>query len=364
MQANHVAHDSGAAREDGLRLLSDLTDEQRRMLRTARVMVCGLGNIGSWLVEFLACIVGAIVLVDRDRVAAARNRWNQFDVSGIVDGRPKTEVIESRLHQKWPGVQVTSYYADLNDVPWSEFARADLICAGLDSLSARRQLIIERAWPLGKSVVDGAVGWPLLGRVQIIRPGATAACLQCSWDANHFRLADLTDPCNPANSPDVPPTRSPAFLGATIAGVMAAEVVRVLLHARDHESRQIDLNLSLPRWTMSRMQRASGCRFDHALITDRRMLPGGFAAATVDVLRDYVRSEFGEFADVIFSRPFSRNAFSLRATATVHELANWRGRHLGELGCTPRDWLVVQSDERRAFILLEPLDELTNGREQ
>ena len=364
MHANHVVHGSGAARDDGLRLLSDLTDDQRRMLRTARVMVCGLGNIGGWLVEFLACIVGAIVLVDRDRVDAARNRWNQFDVSGIVDGHPKTDVIERRLHRRWPGVQVTSCYADLNDVPWSEFARADLICAGLDSLSARRQLTNERAWPLGKSVVDGAVGWPLLGRVQIIRPGATTACLQCSWDANHFRLAVLTDPCNPANSPDVPPTRSPAFLGATIAGVMAAEVVQLLLHARDHESRQIDINLSLPRWTMSRMQRASGCRFDHALITDRRVLAGGFAAATVNALRDFVQSEIGEFADVHFSRPFCRDDFGPRATATVQELANWRGRHLSEMGCTPRDWLVVQSDERRAFILLEPLDERTNRRKQ
>jgi molybdopterin/thiamine biosynthesis adenylyltransferase len=356
MQANHVAHDGGAAREDGLRLLSDLTDEQRRMLRTARIMVCGLGNIGSWLVEFLACIVGAIVLVDRDRVDATRNRWNQFDVSEICDGRPKTEVIESRLHRRWPGVQVTSYYANLNDVPWSEFARADLICAGLDSLSGRRQIVNERAWPLGKSVVDGAVGWPLLGRVQIIRPGATAACLQCSWDANHIRLADLTDPCNPANSPDVPPTRSPAFLGATVAGVMAAEVVQILLHARDHESRQIDMNLSLPRWTMSRMQRASGCRFDHALITDRRMLPGGFAAATVDVLRESVRTGFGEDSTVTFSRPYSRDAFGPRTTATVRELANWSGGHLREFGCTPRDWLVLRNDEQRAFLLLEPPD--------
>jgi ThiF family len=355
MNANPIDLDSFAARDGALRLLDDLTDEKRRTLAATRVTVCGMGNIGSWIPEFLACFVRSIVLIDRDRVDASRNRSNQF-YRASDDGRPKADVLADRLRERWPNANVTAHVADLNDVPWSEFARADLILAGLDSLKGRQQLINERAWPLGKTVIDGAVGFRLLGRVQVIRPGEATGCVECNWQGAHYRLAALSDPCNPANASDTPPTRSPAFLGAAVAGVMVAEAAQLLIGERDQESRQIDINLSLPRWTVARMQRAGGCRFDHERITDRRMMPGGFATATVDALREWIQTEFAEDSTVTFSRPFARDAFGPVTTATFRELANWRGRHVSDLGCTPGDWLVVRNEEQRAFLLLEPLE--------
>ena len=38
-------------------------------------------------------------------------------------------------------------------------------------------------------VVDGGVGHPRLGRVQVFVPGEHAACLECTWGAADYRLA-------------------------------------------------------------------------------------------------------------------------------------------------------------------------------
>jgi len=86
-----------------LRYFSDLApasmaaSEYQRRLRAARVVVLGVGGLGSWVSYALACCgVGELVLVDGDEVEPSN--FNRQILYGEADiGRPKTEVAAERL---------------------------------------------------------------------------------------------------------------------------------------------------------------------------------------------------------------------------------------------------------------------------
>jgi tRNA A37 threonylcarbamoyladenosine dehydratase len=81
-------------------------DAALRRFQAARVVVVGLGGVGSWAAEALArSAIGRIVLIDLDMVAES-NVNRQIHAVGDVFGRAKTEVMAERIRAIHPACRV------------------------------------------------------------------------------------------------------------------------------------------------------------------------------------------------------------------------------------------------------------------
>jgi molybdopterin/thiamine biosynthesis adenylyltransferase len=151
-------------------------DGQER-LRTTRVLVAGMGGLGSVAATQLAAMgVGHLRLVDYDVVEASNlQRQHLYDVSKI--GYPKVEVAAGRLGKLNPYVSVEPLPVAIGTHNAEELvAGMDVVVDGLDRMAPRYAL--NRACVrLGVPYVfAGAVSTH--GNVSTILPGETA-CLEC-----------------------------------------------------------------------------------------------------------------------------------------------------------------------------------------
>jgi molybdopterin/thiamine biosynthesis adenylyltransferase len=258
-------------------------------LRHCRVLVAGLGNIGSPLPALLARTgAGLVRLIDRDRVEEKNLAAQDYRPADV--GRFKADVHAERLRELFPGCRAESYPVDLEDLP-AGLAEVDLVLGALDSRRARQVLAGDLAWPLGVPVIDGGVGDGGLGRVQVFVPGAGTACLECTWGSADYRLASAEYPCVPGGQAAAAPTGAPAYLGSFTASLMATEAVRLLgrsgepsrtegaarLAARPEESYEIAFDLSHLALRRFALRRNPRCRHDHAITT--KVLPTGETVA-------------------------------------------------------------------------------------
>jgi hypothetical protein len=145
----------------------------------------------------------------------------------------------------------------------------------------------EIAWPLDVPAVDAGVGEGLRGRVQVLVPGRTTACLECGWGKADYDKLAAEYSCKPGEPAAGPSTISPAFAGGVVGGLIAAEAVKILAGPRPEESSEIAFDLFHRRFLVSRLRRNPGCRFDHALL-ERLMLGQPFNAATIGDLLEVV----------------------------------------------------------------------------
>jgi molybdopterin/thiamine biosynthesis adenylyltransferase len=195
---------------------------------TPRVVLVGVGNIGSFLVPLLARdqAVGELVIVDRDRYEP-HNLANQ-DIKTADVGRWKAGVQACRVRGIAPGLEVRSLSKDIERVPWGIF-RGEVILTCLDSRRARMfvNLLSRR---LGVLWIDAGVGGGgQLARVSVFPPGREEPCLECSWDERDYELVEQDYPCDgPAGSMDEnTPTGGSSSLGALAAALQATEWRRI-----------------------------------------------------------------------------------------------------------------------------------------
>ena len=231
----------------------------------AAVLIAGAGNIGSHLAPLLARAgVGTLRLVDRDRLEVKNLQAQDYRLEDV--GRFKAEVQAERLRQQFPGLAVEAWPCDLEDLPQG-VAVVDVVLGALDSRRARQVLASELAWPLGVPVVDGGVGDGWLGRVQVFVPGPQAACLECTWGREDYRQLAAEYPCVPGARAAGAPTRAPAFLGCVVAGLMAAECLRLLAGGVE-ESYEVPFDLRQHHLRRFGLQRSKTCRFNHKVARD------------------------------------------------------------------------------------------------
>lgn len=108
---------------DRLRIIVD--DERLEVLRSATVMVLGLGGVGSSCVEGLARGgIGHLVLIDRDKVMPS-NINRQIVATHSALGRMKCDVMRDRVLDINPDCEVTSL---------PEFIEKDRVAEQLDPL--------------------------------------------------------------------------------------------------------------------------------------------------------------------------------------------------------------------------------------
>jgi molybdopterin/thiamine biosynthesis adenylyltransferase len=257
-----------------------------RPLADRSVLLAGVGNIGSYLAPLLVqSSIGRLTLIDRDVVEPKNLTAQNYRPEDV--GRPKAVVQAERLQARFPDCVITGRVGHLEDLPLG-VARCDLLLGALDSRRARQVLISEIAWPLGVQVIDGGVGDAGQGRVQVFHPGANTACLECTWGQADYRLLAAEYPCLPGAHAEAAPTRAPAHLGSFTASLMAAEAVRLLTRSEPETPESYEVVFDLNNLQMRRfgLRRASRCRHDHAVVTERVPLPAEATFADVLCLPD------------------------------------------------------------------------------
>jgi len=138
-------------------------DRAAEAVEKSRVIVFGIGGVGSWCAEALVRSgVGRITLVDSDVVNVSDfNR--QVQASGGNMGRKKTEALKERLNEINPACEVVSFPQFFSNENAGLFgiSEADYVIDAIDTLRSKLDLI-ETATASGKRIFSSmGMAWKL-----------------------------------------------------------------------------------------------------------------------------------------------------------------------------------------------------------
>ena len=157
-----------------------LGSEKLGRLRSARVLVVGLGGVGAYAAEMLCRAgIGHLTIADADRVQPS-NLNRQLVALRSTLGRPKAAVLAERLRDIDPGLDLRAVERYIRDEATDELLDSDAFdyaVDAIDTLSPKVNLIrgcLERGIGLVSSMGAGAKTDPT--RVEIADIGRTHHC--------------------------------------------------------------------------------------------------------------------------------------------------------------------------------------------
>ena len=111
-------------------------------LQTKKVAVCGVGGVGSYVAESLARSgIGSLLLIDNDTISLS-NCNRQLPALHSTLGKPKVQVMASRIGDIDPQIQVDPKELFLTaETPASLFEGYDYIVDAVDNVTAKLRLI-------------------------------------------------------------------------------------------------------------------------------------------------------------------------------------------------------------------------------
>ncbi len=117
-------------------------EEAFTTLQTKKVAVCGVGGVGSYVAESLARSgVGSLLLIDNDTISLS-NCNRQLPALHSTLGKPKVQVMASRIGDIDPQIQVAPKELFLTaETPASLFEGYDYIVDAVDNVTAKLRLI-------------------------------------------------------------------------------------------------------------------------------------------------------------------------------------------------------------------------------
>lgn len=122
-----------------------LGDEATRRLIDSRVIIFGIGGVGSWAAEALIRSgVGHLTMVDADCVAAS-NINRQLPATMLTVGQPKVDVMRRRLMEINPDAEILTIcnrYTAENAAAFA-FGTYDVAIDAIDSLADKASLILH-----------------------------------------------------------------------------------------------------------------------------------------------------------------------------------------------------------------------------
>ena len=124
-------------------------------LKSAKILVCGLGGVGGYALEALARAgVGQIDVLDSD-VFAASNLNRQILATTATIGRRKTEVAKERLLSINPDckVEIFDFFYLPDTADKVDLGRYDYIIDAIDTVTAKLELI-TRAKRAGINIIS------------------------------------------------------------------------------------------------------------------------------------------------------------------------------------------------------------------
>ena len=129
--------------------------ENMEKLYNARVIVFGIGGVGSYVVESLVRSgIGAIDIVDDDKICLSNLNRQLYALHSTI-GKDKVDVAEERIHDINPDCKVTKwktfYMPDTADQ--FDFSQYDYIVDCIDTVTGKLE-IITRAKALKKPIIS------------------------------------------------------------------------------------------------------------------------------------------------------------------------------------------------------------------
>ena len=161
-------------------LLKEVGASGQAALAQARVLVVGLGGLGSPVLQYLAGAgVGFLGLIDGDALDASNlHRQPIYALSDV--GQSKVELARAAIARINPAVQIEACGARLNsDNALELIGRHDLVVDCSDNFRTK-YLINDAAVLAGRPAVFASV-YQYEGQLQVYKPDAQHACLRCLW---------------------------------------------------------------------------------------------------------------------------------------------------------------------------------------
>lgn len=171
-------------------LLAHVDIDGQLKLKNSRVLIVGIGGLGSPVALYLAAAgVGELHLADFDRVDLSNlQRQIAHDTSSL--GQPKVESAAKRLRAINPAIQLQLYPAGLDaDSLSAAVAGVDLVLDCSDNFGTR-EAVNAACVAAGKPLVSGAA-IRLEGQLAVFDPRqADSPCYHCLY--GHGSEAELT----------------------------------------------------------------------------------------------------------------------------------------------------------------------------
>jgi adenylyltransferase/sulfurtransferase len=193
-----------------------VTGQQR--LAAAKVLVIGLGGLGSPVAMYLAAAgVGTIGLADFDKVELHNlQRQVLHDSSGV--GAPKTASAETRLGALNPHIRLVPHTEGVTPAnALALFSQYDVIVDGTDSFPARF-LNNDAAFLAGRPLVHGSI-FQFEGQATVLDPARGAPCYRCLFP----------EPPPPGTVPNCGEAGVLGALCGTIGSLQALETLKIIL---------------------------------------------------------------------------------------------------------------------------------------
>jgi tRNA A37 threonylcarbamoyladenosine dehydratase len=156
-----------------------LGEEKLKKLKSANVLVVGMGGVGAYAAEMICRAgIGSMTIVDGDTIHSS-NRNRQLAALKSTEGLPKAEVVGQRLRDINPGIKLTVIQEYLKDERMVEILEKDYdyVVDAIDTLSPKMFLIyhsLQRKYPLVSSMGAGGKTDPL--RIMISDISETTDC--------------------------------------------------------------------------------------------------------------------------------------------------------------------------------------------
>jgi molybdopterin/thiamine biosynthesis adenylyltransferase/rhodanese-related sulfurtransferase len=161
-------------------LLKEIGLQGQAKLSLARVLIVGLGGLGSPVMQYLAAAgVGFLGLVDAD-VLDASNLHRQ-PIYALADvGKQKADLARAAIAAINPAVQVETHAANFDaDNALELIRRHDIVVDCSDNF--RTKYLINDAAVLAQKPAVFASVYQYEGQLQVYKPEPKHACLRCLW---------------------------------------------------------------------------------------------------------------------------------------------------------------------------------------
>src|ERR1700723_2675824 len=161
-------------------LLKEIGAKGQAALGQARVLIVGLGGLGSPVLQYLAGAgVGCLGLIDADALDASNlHRQPIYTLSDV--GRPKVELARAAVAAINPSVRVETHAARLDaDNALGLIRSYDLVIDCSDNF--RTKYLINDAAVLAHRPAIFASVYQYEGQLQVYKPDPEHACLRCLW---------------------------------------------------------------------------------------------------------------------------------------------------------------------------------------
>jgi len=161
-------------------LLKEIGAKGQAALARARVLIIGLGGLGSPVLQYLAGAgVGHLGLVDADVLDASNlHRQPVYALSEV--GKLKVDLARAAATGINPAVQVETHGVRLNAANALELIRAyDIVVDCSDNF--RTKYLINDAAVLAQKPAVFASVYQYEGQLQVYKPDHEHACLRCLW---------------------------------------------------------------------------------------------------------------------------------------------------------------------------------------